>query len=506
MCWVKHKIAGGLLALQTAEVEDPADALGMTDAEYQRYVASLNIGGASVVRRNLVERTSRAPGAVADSSTLDEERISPGEPPEALGRQPASATEEPPVPLASVSGSPPDQAIVSYLRDIAEHPFAPALERDQRLSLSRYKGNLLRQRITETGLATLHRVSTGTRSGQLALLELTGEGKALLASVKVAVRHPRGRGSFIHRYYQHRLAEYAQRVWPAASVEVESHTPGSGRYADVAVRPSGEDAQTTAFEVFITGEEKEIRGLAEDLKLFGRVILCAETPEAIDSLKARATAVIPAPELERVTFSVIGPYLAAASSSGETVTTVQPRSSKSARSTSKKRPRSASTSTSASTSDPPPPLKQAPEPEAEPRRRGGRKPKTPFLLQVRQAYEHIHDLDWLDESPLIELEAVAERANPLNAMPQAQALRGLLVESAQRLARQMADVPDRAPLKVFLERYLEGKRIAEIAEELGVSREWCSRTYRKRALELAGMQFVRLVSLDDGDSIPGERE
>lgn len=490
-CWVKHQVEGGILPLTTVQIESPAELFGKDEAVCREILSAMPIGAAY-----LVERASLAPRALV----VPQATLTPGELPTpargALDAAIARATSQADVPEPLAAASPPDQELVSYLRDIAEHPFAPALERDQRLDLSRYKGNLLRQRITEADLATLHRVSTGTRSGQLALLELTGEGEQVLASVKVTVRHPRGRGGFLHRYYQHRLAEYAQRTWPDATVEIESRVPGSGRYADVAVRPKSDDTQTTAFEVFITGEAKEIRGLTEDLKLFTRVILCAETPEAIESLKARAADAIPASDLQRVTFSVIGPYLAAASSSAKTITAVQSQPSKTARSVSTKRTRAASTSTSDSTSGPQPSLKQAPEPEAEPRKRAGRKPKTAFLLQVRQAYEHIHDLDWLDESPLVELEAVAERANPLNAMPRAQSLRGILVEAAQRLARQMADVPERAPLKVFLERYIEGKRIQDIAEELGVSREWCSRSYKKQALELAVMQFVRLVSSD----------
>jgi hypothetical protein len=46
-------------------------------------------------------------------------------------------------------------------------------------------------------------------------------------------------------------------------------------------------------------------------------------------------------------------------------------------------------------------------------------------------------------------------------MPEAQALRSLLVDAAQHLIRQLVDVPDHAPLKGFVERSLEGTRIWE---------------------------------------------
>ncbi len=66
--------------------------------------------------------------------------------------------------------------------------------------------------------------------------------------------------------------------------------------------------------------------------------------------------------------------------------------------------------------------------------------------------------------------------------------------------RDISSVRDKSSVRVFLERYLEGKTVREIAEELGVSREWASRGYRREAFNLAGMQFVRLIS-HDGNSL-----
>lgn len=92
------------------------------------------------------------------------------------------------------------------------------------------------------------------------------------------------------------------------------------------------------------------------------------------------------------------------------------------------------------------------------------------------------------------MEAVQERRNALQPLPDAQALRGLLVDAAKRAARVAEEVPSAKPVGTFLVRHTEGKPVAEIAEELGVSREWCSRSYKKQALRMAGIQFVRLVS------------
>ena len=79
-------------------------------------------------------------------------------------------------------------------------------------------------------------------------------------------------------------------------------------------------------------------------------------------------------------------------------------------------------------------------------------------------------------------------------MPQGQALRRLLVEAIGQVVRDVGSVPDKSGVKVFLEGYLGGKKVTAIARELGVSREWVSRSYRKEGLRLAGDQFVRAIS------------
>lgn len=136
------------------------------------------------------------------------------------------------------------------------------------------------------------------------------------------------------------------------------------------------------------------------------------------------------------------------------------------------------------------------ESKTTPGKRRERRPKVPLMKEVELAYVHLHDLDWLQECPLAGLPGVQEQVQPQQFMPNAQALRGLLIQAAQQVIQDIEKVPNLAGVRIFLERYLEGKKIAEIARELGVSREWCSRSYRKEAFRLAGMQFVRLVSRD----------
>jgi hypothetical protein len=71
--------------------------------------------------------------------------------------------------------------------------------------------------------------------------------------------------------------------------------------------------------------------------------------------------------------------------------------------------------------------------DREPSRRPGRRPRTPLMNQVEEAYLHFHDWDWLQECDLAKLPQVQQRVNPRQIMPEAQALRGLLLRLPARL-------------------------------------------------------------------------
>ena len=118
------------------------------------------------------------------------------------------------------------------------------------------------------------------------------------------------------------------------------------------------------------------------------------------------------------------------------------------------------------------------------------------MEQVEQALGHLHDLDWLQGCELAKLPEVQEKAQPHHTMPVAQALRSLLIEAAQQVALDMGQIPGKEGVAAFLTGYVAGKSESEMAQELGVRREWVSRSYRREALALAIAQFIRLISQD----------
>ncbi|MFQ6027443.1 MAG: hypothetical protein ACE5Q6_08125, partial [Dehalococcoidia bacterium] len=391
----------------------------------------------------------------------------------------------------------------------AENPFLPALQRDQALSLSKYKGSTVRQRLLEAGFIRLHKVSTGTRSGQIVLQEITEAGYDLLASMKIRVSKPKSRGGFLHKYYCYKLKEFAEVTWQGSEVRIED---GSlGKYADVTVRMpavSGEQKQRViAFEVYMTGEAKEIRGIAKGMEVFDQVVVCAESSTALDSLKRKTIDALGSEIVEKVSFNLLSQYVG--SIHPKRNYEKQPDSPSSSNVTSSRRGAGNKRTNPkvGSVLDNQPNQEQnllknstrlesevEPKPRPQPIRRRGRRPKTPLMEQVEQAYLNLHDLDWLQECELVNLPEVQERIDLRHTMPEAQALRGMLFEAAKQVIRDLATVPDKDGVRIFLEGYLEGRTVTEIAKRLKVRREWVSRAYRKEALTLAGIRFVRSVS------------
>ena len=108
------------------------------------------------------------------------------------------------------------------------------------------------------------------------------------------------------------------------------------------------------------------------------------------------------------------------------------------------------------------------ESEIRPRKRRGRKPAVPLLKQVEQAYAHLYDYDWLQKSQLVDHEAVQERLNPRLAMAGARALQESLLRAAQEVLQLLDGLPNRSKVHVFLDRYISGKKVFEIADEMGI--------------------------------------
>lgn len=380
---------------------------------------------------------------------------------ERLWRAPRATAERTPAGGSLTAQSPRHRA---YLHDVASHPYAPALERDRRLGLSRGQGVRIRRHLIECGLVSSQRVSTGRRAGRVLLLSLSATGAEELVGAgihaEVIEGHEVGRG-----FYLHRLKEFASRTWPGSTVS-DRQSDSARQAIDLVVRIPGrhgtEPARSVAFQ--LVGDEAAVsQALLSDLKWFDEAYLWAESPRAAVALQRLLAAQFPASDTVQMKCLPITSCFPVGAAN-------TPR-----RPTDRKRPRA-----------------------RRPR------PRSPLMREFIRAYRYLHDLDRLQDSPLVELDGVRARTNPLSVMAEAKALRAVLVEAATRAASDLAAVPTQAHVRHFLEQYLCGKGISEIAVELGVSREWCSRGYRTQAFELAAMQCERLVTIPLRQPGPGK--
>ena len=284
--------------------------------------------------------------------------------------------------------------------------------------------------------------------------------------------------------------------------EVQIEDGSLGKYADVTVRihAGSEEARpyVIAFEVYMTGESKEIRGIAKGLEVFDQIVVCANTRPALESLKFRAIESLGSEILDKVSFHLISQYLTSTTQVGASDAYMPFESPSEPLNTASgtiredlqireqilfKSPTKSETEVEpkAATSD----------------KKRGRPQKTTLMDRVGQAYVHLHDLDWLQECDLARLPEVQEIVEPNRMMPEAQALRSLLIVAADQVIEDLNPVPGSEGVVAFLTGYLAGRSVAEIAQEIGVSREWCSRNFRREALRQAGVQFVRYVSLEN---------
>ena len=524
-CYVKHKIQGGMIPISTVEIEPAWEVLEMDEADYYMHLRTLPIGSKYLLGRNQIEgyaqrrvgrflelpsgEKARQEGPSSELPHDDGLDSSDGKVP--IVGTPVDTPEFTPQSVEQMlrhhDGDGPQSAqlevpihkeTIDYLEQVAAHPFTPTLQRDKALGLSRYKGTTIRKGLMVAGWVKSHKVNTGKRSGQLVLLEVAEAGYEFLSSLNIRTRKPRGRGGFTHRYYAYKLKEYAEATWLGCTATIEDGRRGRPVDVSVGILTSAPDKneRTIAFEVFITGAAKEVKGIAKDLEIFDQVIVCTPNPGSLEALKSRTEQELGQELSSRVTFSLISQFLI--------FDTTPKDSPKENSDTSSKRSDSRSNENSDQIQKAASALEKNQselEPELEqpktPRKRRGRKPKTPLMKQVQEAYIRLHDLDWLQESELAKLPEVQERLNPMQVMPEAQALRELLLEAVRQIIQDISTIPDKFGVKTFLEGYLEGKLIIEIAEELGVSREWASRAYRREAFNLAGMQFVRILSLED---------
>ena len=241
VCYVKHKIEGGLVTLRTVDIEPAHSVLGLGEDEYLEYLANIRIGQRYVVARDKL---------VAEIAKSFEELEAPsrhvqyGE--DDRGEQ-SSATDG-----AVVSPAPP--LTVPNERKPVSRPQLPPEERTPVLPDENAKEEIL--------------AFTPKSSSQ-------------------------------HRYLQTLIKRMAQEK--GFRVIVEEATPGKDGRVDVGLERNG---RRIACEVSITtGDEHELGNIVKCLEAgYHTVVLCSPNRKTLDKVKRLAAQRLPESDLARVLF------------------------------------------------------------------------------------------------------------------------------------------------------------------------------------------------------------
>jgi hypothetical protein len=199
-CFIKHKIAGGMLPVQTASIEPAHQILGMSPEDYAAYLETLPFGKKYVVARASVTMHPAQTQSVQSS--------------------------EGPAPVATPQLDEQQQAFLEF---ITEHPNMPISSVYKALAVSVWKGERLRDELKALGLLEELEVRT----------ERAGAGRAAKLVIPtftaleiLGKEPPAGRGGAIHRYVQHLIEEGATAK--GYSVQCEKAL-GNGGIVDVHV-------------------------------------------------------------------------------------------------------------------------------------------------------------------------------------------------------------------------------------------------------------------------------
>jgi len=159
------------------------------------------------------------------------------------------------------------------LEDVVEHPFKFLTERYEAFD-NDYQANQAKNELVDAGLVRERSLGIGGHPHKL--LELTEQGKAWLADHDIEVTRT-GRGSVVHRYWQHQVQEaFNLAGWTA---ELERHD------TDVYVEMDGKEI---AVEIAMGDNEREIEHAKQRLtEGFHKVIVVCPNQQVISKLKTK---------------------------------------------------------------------------------------------------------------------------------------------------------------------------------------------------------------------------
>ncbi|MDF7822848.1 DUF87 domain-containing protein [Pontiellaceae bacterium B12227] len=173
--------------------------------------------------------------------------------------------------------------LLRILIDIQHYPFQLLRDRADKLKLQRISLQNQIKKLIEQGMVKSHNVHI-PRGSPRDLYEVTGKGTEL---TKIPVVQMKGRGGYLHQFYQVKIAEF----WKAKRWKVEIEGLCDSKNADlVASHPT--DGTAVAIEIelhFDTDPDHVIHNILKDLESgrVGKIITLVPTKTILNKLKKR---------------------------------------------------------------------------------------------------------------------------------------------------------------------------------------------------------------------------
>jgi hypothetical protein len=212
-CFVKHKIQGGIISLETEAIEPAYKVLDMTPEQYADYVASLRFGRKYLIDRSSITQpqpqyqTAQAKTAQPTSTPVQEQE------PQAKAAPPQEVKPQ------------LDEQQQAFLHYIITNPETALTAVYRGIGVSVWKGNQIRDSLKEEGYIAEIETRLG-RSGRRTHYFIP----TFTAFDLLGQEPPAGRGGAIHRHIQRLLVDGATANGFSAEVE---HDLGNGGIVDV---------------------------------------------------------------------------------------------------------------------------------------------------------------------------------------------------------------------------------------------------------------------------------
>jgi energy-coupling factor transporter ATP-binding protein EcfA2 len=198
-------------------------------------------------------KDSHPPSPKESQTTFDRSRLVPDSKPKPPGRK-------------------MNREEIRFLADVAGRPLSTTVSRYQRLSISRRRGNAIRQQLISAGI--IEAVTIATRSGQVVLYQLSEFGRTTCSSAGIDPG-PRPHESLEHSFWVNRAAKHFEDK--AYNVSREHPVKGNGAIDILAEKPG----ERVAVEVE-TGKSN-VKGNLDKISNagFDRIVLISTCPAAV---------------------------------------------------------------------------------------------------------------------------------------------------------------------------------------------------------------------------------